>query len=757
MRALWARFTVQTRNDRGVALFAAIAGMVLLSTMIAALVILARNENLIAQLNKDEAQAAYAAEAGANWGRKILSQRLSVDLPAKVVAEPRASMGTALKTTYNSKNGAALFIRQFAIPASGPTFAACADCVEPSYSVFVPKEIPDAQQNVLTLTCPGTVGCLACTAFTTRVIVGAHPTIEPLVMNGENRALFTYVWRIESSGTSGRARQQWVIHDSSVPDKQDGSFTIAVTAEFVKYAHFIDQFLDAGSGEPWMSFRHVYTGPVHTNTRFSILGNTAVKAQEGPTFKSEATQTQDSTRFNNGGKAQNLKQDSSAKDWPILGDPGVFCKTSDCSGFSRAFDFDPTTPAVIDPIPFPSDPNGPDRRNQVCMALGIAAAACTGTVASLVATVCDLNGHPVRVSNNCTPGPTSGALAGGVFVYNDDVRDMLLAHTATGQTIVIYTSSSRRTVIEEGQPVAGQTRVRRECRKNAAANVTLGDAAVCDSGGSQWYLIPTGEAGGTYREQIFDGVFSPTPAIDRGVIYVADGPGSGGNIGLTGTAGDASTLHGLRRGTFQPLPSNTNGGIDIATPTHAMFQDTADPTRGMRLTVAADGNIFIAGPLNYRVEPRGGDQFFSDPIPGDDSGTSTDDEMDVQNVLGIVSWGAGMAGGVRLSAALDGNLDTHGMVFVANLNGSAQPSGQFSFDDPNGDYRGISTVVGGVVQKTMGTFGQPSSNLGYARNWVFDERFRYRALSPPAFPGFPNFTAATSLGIDSYTWRLGLF
>ena len=54
------RLTAPARNQRGVALFAAIAGMVLLSTMIAALVILARNEGMIAQLNKDEAQAAYA-------------------------------------------------------------------------------------------------------------------------------------------------------------------------------------------------------------------------------------------------------------------------------------------------------------------------------------------------------------------------------------------------------------------------------------------------------------------------------------------------------------------------------------------------------------------------------------------------------------------------------------------------------------------------------------------------------------------------
>ena len=102
MRRLMARLTVHTRNDHGVALFAAIAGMVVLSTMIAALVILARNEGLIAQLNKDEAQAAYAAEAGANWGRRVLHQRLSVDLATAVAATPRPAMKIALNTTYNS-------------------------------------------------------------------------------------------------------------------------------------------------------------------------------------------------------------------------------------------------------------------------------------------------------------------------------------------------------------------------------------------------------------------------------------------------------------------------------------------------------------------------------------------------------------------------------------------------------------------------------------------------------------------------------
>ena len=133
-------------------------------------------------------------------------------------------------------------------------------------------------------------------------------------------------------------------------------------------------------------------------------------------------------------------------------------------------------------------------------------------------------------------------------------------------------------------------------------------------------------------------------------------------------------------------------------------------------------------------------------------------------MLGIVSWATpspwvpvSRSGGIRLSSALTGDLDTHGMIFAANLSGRPEPSGQFAFDDPDGSFRGISYVLGGVVQKTMGQFGQASPSRGYEREWVFDERFRYKALSPPAFPLFPNFTAATSLGIDSYTWRLGLF
>ena len=735
MRRLVGRLTAQTRNDHGVALFAAIAGLVVLSTMIAALVILARNEGLIAQLNKDEAQAAYAAEAGGNWGRRVLHQRLSVDLANAVAATPRPAMKIALNTTYNSTTGAAQFIRDYAISAGGPQFVSCSPCPDPTYSVVysdaTTKQITDSLQNVLTITCPGTAGCPASMAFTTRVIVSTHPTKPPVITAGGNGARFTYVWRIESSGTAGRARQQWVIHDSSVPRQQDGAFTIALNAEFARYAHFIDQFEDAGSGNPWMSYRHIYTGPVHTNTRFSILGNTSTPDEVGPAFRSEATQTMTTTRFSNGGNEQNLSRDSSPRDWPRLGsDPGVPCKQVDCSGFTRGFDGNATTPG-INPIAFPStstlgttdDP----RKWEICVALGYTGTAngrpacpTTATAGTMPTPTSGPRADspncaniPVIVDNDCTN--LTGMLLGGIYVQGGllptsggvpYVTDLQLAHTGAGQTIVIYTwtgepgttNPNRRVIIEENR-TPNQTIVTRQCLKTGGSP---SDTSACStSTGGTWYLdISPTARGGSINQQIFTGVFTPNLTTDYGVIYV-----------YNADIGQAGTLNGLRRGTFSTagagctpqtagMVSGTPGTEDChvtgrVDPTHAIYQSTTNVNNGTRLLVAADGNIWITGHLNYRVDPRGPDDIFSDPIPGDASGSSADDQLDVQNVLGIVSWAtpspwvpASRSGAIRLSSALTGDLDTHGMLFAANLSGRAEPSGQFAFDDPDGSFRG---------------------------------------------------------------------
>jgi hypothetical protein len=277
--------------------------------------------------------------------------------------------------------------------------------------------------------------------------------------------------------------------------------------------------------------------------------------------------------------------------------------------------------------------------------------------------------------------------------------------------------------------------VTRQCKKTNANNTPAG---ACTAGAANWNEdvgVPA-----TARVQTLVGTFTPdfgaAPPnnIDFGVIFV------------NGTIGAAGGENGLRQ------TVNT---------TAAIYQDPLNPNAGSRMTVAANGNVFITGHLKYAVDSRGLDEVYGDPVG------SGDDQLPVQNVLGVVSW----TGGVRLSSWLSqanltaryplvagSDLILQGMFMAPNINNGAEPNGQVSFDDPNGAYRGLAKLLGGVVQKTMGTFGSPGTpGTGYARDWVYDERFRQRGLAPPLFPGFPKFTASTSLGIDDYTWRMGRF
>jgi hypothetical protein len=344
---------------------------------------------------------------------------------------------------------------------------------------------------------------------------------------------------------------------------------------------------------------------------------------------------------------------------------------------------------------------------------------------------------------------------GGIYV-DSRVTDLELAATGTGQRIVIETpavaNSRRRTVITENR-AAGQMAVRRECFGPAAGSA---DTAGCGAPRARWNLDTTITPAAN-RQQTLTGLFSPSAVTDNGVLFVNSAcvnNGCGTGVGAIGNRdGDgcqAGALCGLRK--------------DPATAiTRALDRDT-------RLTIGTDGDIYVSGNLTYQVDPRGADGAFSSPTPGEPVAT-TDDLLGVQNVLGVVAWD----GGLHLQGALsqanvnntlpagdahrDGNLRVQGMFMTPNISGgNSSGEGEFSFDDPFGAFRGQAMLLGGVIQKTMGTLGSPGTpGTGYARNWVYDERFRYRGLAPPNFPGFPNFTAATSLGIDSYSWRMGRF
>ena len=154
---------------------------------------------------------------------------------------------------------------------------------------------------------------------------------------------------------------------------------------------------------------------------------------------------------------------------------------------------------------------------------------------------------PVIVDGNCTMAGLT--LLGGIYVWNGNttntpnalpasggllyVTDIQLAHTNTGQTIIVYTytgtgtNPNRRTIIEEKRGT-NQTIVTRQCLKTTGQ---LTDTGTCSTAGGTWYLDTSSTArNGTINQQVFTGVFSRnvgdglaptvTAPIDNHVLYV---------------------------------------------------------------------------------------------------------------------------------------------------------------------------------------------------------------------------------------------
>jgi hypothetical protein len=763
-------------NERGAALFAAVLAMLILSTMMVAFVVVARDEVVISQNAREAATAEFAAEAGANFARFILSRRLTSDVNAEVAKMDRPTMVNLLKTTYNTHQGAAQFLVQRALAQNDSygNFQLCGNCPEPAHTPL--GEIPDNQQVVLTLN--GTNP-----TYTARIIVSAPngPTGLPVIKSGGSAAEMIYMWRVESTGRTGRSTQM-ISHDSVIASAPQGTFKIYLTSGFIQYAHFIDQMDD---NQAWISFRHHYTGPVHTNTRFNILGNPT-----GPTFRSEATQTFNDIHFNNNNNETTQPRDSTPNDWPVLGPaPGVLCKSVDCTGLTRNHDFDPVAPG-IQPIPFPNagDPSTlADRDAEIAKALGKDVDPGGAPVAPIPAG-CGTFTAPGTYNNNWTaacgnPGISAtapadgivtvlvanslgwgdGQIRGGIFVAGNpgnptnrgDARDILFSATPTGQRIVICThaaagggcnggsNNQRRTVITEDRGT-GRTLVERQCW-TTFAGAPLSPGHHCNSGGgAQWRPDPFLPDG--VRTQNLFGVFTPDEETDHGVLFVQR------NIGLS------NTEFGLRQCPNMAGPHYCPGV------TTAIYNNPAVTLDGARWTVAAAGNVFLTGHMILQRDPRGSEvpiPVFTAPLPG------VGDDLDAQNVFGVIAWGGSlrMSGwlspanlGGRYPGIDNANLYLQGMFMAPAINGGNAPIGQLSFEDPNGPYRGEARLLGGVIQKTMGTLGSPGTpGTGYARNWVYDERFRHRAMSPPLFPGFPRFSSTGGPGKDDFTYRAGSF
>ena len=169
-----------------------------------------------------------------------------------------------------------------------------------------------------------------------------------------------------------------------------------------------------------------------------------------------------------------------------------------------------------------------------------------------------------------------------------------------------------------------------------------------------------------------------------------------------------------------------NGSItrNIGNPNTGLYGTVQQDTR---LTIAADGEIFITDHVVYESPPTGP----NDPI---------------QNVLGIYSWCSTPPVCSNRNVTIDGQLAPDDLYIDASV---LAPWGQFwvsGWDTLSN--KGTLHFLGGTVQSTFGpwggftvdAFGNITGYTGYGREMTFDQRFLTNN-APPFFPLTNQFTA----------------
>jgi hypothetical protein len=163
------------------------------------------------------------------------------------------------------------------------------------------------------------------------------------------------------------------------------------------------------------------------------------------------------------------------------------------------------------------------------------------------------------------------------------------------------------------------------------------------------------------------------------------------------------------------------------------------------LSIIADDTLSIAHHVRYEVDPRGADRMWGGP----------DDQMGVNNVVGLVSWNGDV---VVDTPDGFGAVDLHLSVMLPNVDGGAGGEFKVARHDTR-PMEGVVALLGGAIETTAGPFGADSGGVpihGYTRSWSHDRRFALTGLTPPLLPTLPRFIVVTGgVGFDRYTWRHG--
>ena len=193
--------------------------------------------------------------------------------------------------------------------------------------------------------------------------------------------------------------------------------------------------------------------------------------------------------------------------------------------------------------------------------------------------------------------------------------------------------------------------------------------------------------------------------------------------------GCPGALQGPMTRAFQGVP---NGGQGIGNGAMLYVQGQISSFSGTlqqseQTTVAASGTITIQGNVQYQTPPNPSDPL-SNPL----------------NILGLYSSG----GDIVIGQNAPNDVIIQG-VLMAGSSGSAYKSVVTVRNYSAGLPRGGANLLGGIIEKYYGAFGQLNAQggvqSGYGRNFTYDTRMS-RGFAPPFFPGTSNFQVAQGSG-----------
>jgi len=254
------------RGKKGILLLVSAVVMAVVSVLTGVYLSSLVTEKRSADTDRFAGQSLNLAEAGVNQAMAELRKRIGTDLRVKVGSIQNAS-------TVNAYAANPLgFIRDYAYASGETQFTVSGDKATLTITpVALNSDVEgDFEQTTITITAPS----------------------SPSMNLTDEKFYFYYTYEIESKGRITRYNPALEKTVALAPN----NFTLLIRRDnFAKFALFTNHHRTSGGTTVWFTSSTNFSGPVHTNDRFSFANNPSA------TFTDEVTQHQNTARFYNNG------------------------------------------------------------------------------------------------------------------------------------------------------------------------------------------------------------------------------------------------------------------------------------------------------------------------------------------------------------------------------------------------------------------------------------------------------------------------